>query len=297
MRLSTLILLLFASIVTLGQKRDYIQFISDLLVLYYDNPEIKEAEDFKDSVIQVQPCPIENRNYRELITTYIDRTHDKNLSFGQSDITYYLALATSFNNDTINQLGFIRYMEFALANSEIDTVAYHQLADSIQRNSLHNVIPEVLRNQAYRLRLSTQVPDFVYELLNGEKVQISKMKEGYLLFEFPLPTHIPEEHRPKSAKRFMKDFPNLLVLRTTMGVSQAQKESDFLSSFYPKNLDFLMIQGSPADDFFKMRSSPRWILINKKLEIMSSDFDLRKDEMVQNLKNLLEEDLNSSRSD
>ena len=55
------------------------------------------------------------------------------------------------------------------------------------------------------------------------------------------------------------------------------KETEFKGDpFWPLNPDVVIYFGDPIDQFLKMRSSPRWLLINKNLEIVSRDFDIRR---------------------
>ena len=90
------------------------------------------------------------------------------------------------------------------------------------------------------------------------------MKESYLLFEFPLPNHAlelnPKIDLAKSAKKLTEEFHNIKVLRTSFGHRQFINSEKFVSIF-PDDLDMLIFQDEPIDNFFKMRTSPRWLLI------------------------------------
>lgn len=267
MRLS--IFLIFVSTAALGQapKFPYAEHIANLAILIEQNPNPENLLKFRDSLITPSPVPIHHPKFQGLVDAYMD--------WGRLPMKQdFLTMATSFGNDTLNQYGFIQYMREAFTNGNIDTLRYRELADSVLRVSLHESFSELIRNQNYRLRISNTVPDFEYPLVDGGTFRFSEAKESYLLLEFPLPPRIDDPSF--NAKKYFSEYSNIKILRVALLPSGFKDEKMKNDPWTPLNPDVIIYFGDPIDQFLKMRSSPRWLLINKKMEVVSRDLKIDK---------------------
>ncbi len=267
MRLS--ILLIFISFASLGQapKFPYAEHIANLAIFIEENPSPENLLKFRDSLITPSPVPIHHPKFQGLVDAYMD--------WGRLPMKQdFFTMATSFGNDTLNQYGFIQYMREAFTNGIIDTLRYRVLSDSVLKVSLHESFSELIRNQNYRLRISNTMPDFDYPLVNGGTFRFSESEESYLLLEFPLPQK--HDDPSLSARHYFNKYPNLKILRVALLPDVFKDEKMKNNPFIPLDPDVIIYNGDPIDQFLKMRSSPRWLLINKKMEVVSRDLRIGK---------------------
>ena len=268
-------ILTLSSIIGNGQSISFKTEIARLGMLLSNGASFESIEIFRDSVLNTTNTQLDNSSYRGFLESYVYWVSDQRRR-------PYKEISMSFPNDTLNQFGFLLLMQYQFESDQIDSAQYVMLSDSLTKKALHSALPVLIRNQKYHLNLSKKIPDFQYQLNNGDIYQLSESQDSFLLLEFPMPAF--NDVRTPTGKTLFADYQNIKVLRISPFFGDSQSASDGLS---PKNLDVGLEINGEIDAFFKIRSSPRWILINRNHEQIMPEIDLRKKECVEQIISLL----------
>src|SRR3712207_1178131 len=189
-------------------------------------------------------------------------------------------------------LYIIRYnLQSLFTPKFVERTLLRPLAPSLQKHPMYKEISNTLK--AANLKVGSEGPDFTARTVDGKELSLSSLRGKYVLLDFWASWCAPcrrEFPFMKEALKLSEQHDNFVILSYSIDSKKADWTNCIKTNAltHPHWLHASTLSGweSDAAKLYKVEAVPRTVLLNPKGQVVA--FDLRGEEMVNKIKNILE---------